>query len=188
MRSVLIAGVQGVGKSTVSRLAAQALGMQRWDYADLMLRVAPHLHDKDEIGGLSREERTRIYEQVDVLLAGYFMPGDGRSECVLLENHLSIMDDQGIRTFPHDAIPRYNPVALALIEAEPQKIIQRRRADPRRHRHIGTVEAVAELQAINRHEAALIGQRFGLPVAQLQDTDPDQAASELAAWIAQVLS
>lgn len=53
MRSVLITGVQGVGKSTLSQHAAHALGTQSWDYADLMLRVAPGLRDKDEIRDLS---------------------------------------------------------------------------------------------------------------------------------------
>lgn len=188
MRSALITGVQGVGKSTVCRLAAQALGMRSWDYAGLMLRVAQELRDKDQIGDLPWEQRTRIYEQVDVLLAEYFMPGDGRSECVLLENHLSIVDGQGIRTFSHDDIPRYNPVALVLIEAEPQAIIERRHTDARRHRHVGTVEEIVDQQEINRCEASLIGQRFKLSVAQLRNADPDRTASELATWITRVLS
>lgn len=41
--------------------------MQSWDYAGLMLRVAQRLRDKDEIGDLPWEQRTHIYEQVDVL-------------------------------------------------------------------------------------------------------------------------
>ncbi|MGH3975745.1 MAG: AAA family ATPase [Pseudonocardiaceae bacterium] len=188
MRSVLITGVQGVGKSTVSQLAAQALGMQSWDYADLMLRVAEGLRDKDEIGDLSREERNQIYLRVDTLLAEYFMPGDGRNECVLLENHLSILDDHGIRTFSHDAIPRYNPVALVIIEAEPQQIIERRRTDARRSRHLGTIEEITKQQTTNRREASLIRQRFGLPAAYIQNTGPDLTGSQLATWIAQVLS
>lgn len=162
--------------------------MQSWDYAGLMLRVAQDLRDKDEIGDLPWEQRTRIYEQVDVLLAEIFMPGDGRGECILLGNHLSIVDGQGIRTFSHDDIPRYNPVALVLIEAEPQAIIERRRTDARRHRHVGTVGEIAEQQAINRCEASLIGQRFKIPVTQLRNADPDRTASELATWITQVLS
>jgi adenylate kinase len=61
VRSVLVTGVQGVGKSTVSRLAAHALGLENWDYADLMLRVAPDLQDKDAIRNLSWQKRCQIY-------------------------------------------------------------------------------------------------------------------------------
>lgn len=165
MRSVLITGVQGVGKSTVSQLAAQTLKMQSWDYADLMLRVAPGLRDKDEIRSLSWDERRKIYDQVELLLVEYFMPGDGRSECVLLENHLSILQGERLLTFPHDDVTRYNPVALVIVETEPQKIIERRRSDARRRRHVGTVEEIAEQQALNRREASLIGQCFTLPVS-----------------------
>lgn len=162
--------------------------MQSWDYADLMLRVAKGVRDKDAIGDLSWEERSIIYARVDELLTEYFMPGDGQSECIIFENHLSILDDHGIQTFSHDAIPRYNPVALVIVEAGPQEIIERRRTDARRSRHLGTVEEITEQQVINRREASLIGQHFRLPVVQLQNTDPNITGNELATWIAQVLS
>ncbi|MGQ0777095.1 MAG: AAA family ATPase [Pseudonocardiales bacterium] len=188
MRSVLITGVQGVGKSTVSRLAARALDMQSWDYADLMLRVTPHLQDKDKIRDLSWDERRKVYDQVEALLAEYFMPGDGRRECVLLENHLSILQGKKLCTFPHDAIPRYNPAALALIESDPQIVIKRRYTDTDRRRHVGTVDEVAKQQELNRREALTIGQRFSLPVARIENSDSGRAASELQTWIMQVLS
>ncbi|MGH3794971.1 MAG: AAA family ATPase [Pseudonocardiaceae bacterium] len=188
MRSVLITGVQGVGKSTIGRLAANTLGIQTWDYADLMLRVANDLRDKDEIGDLPWEKRCQIYAQVDGLLVEYFAPGDGRSECILLENHLSILDGHGIRTFSHDAIPQYNPVALVIVEAGPQEIIERRRTDTHRRRNLGTVEEITEQQTINQREASVISQRFSLPIAQIQNTNADLTGTKLAAWIAQILS
>lgn len=188
MRSVLITGVQGVGKSTVSRLAAQALSTQSWDYADIMLRVAPELENKDAISELPWERRRRIYDDVEARLAQYFMPGDGRSECILFENHLSILGDDGFRTFPHDDIQRYNPVALVVIEADPEHIIERRRADVRRKRHVGTVAEVVEQQETNRHEARLIGERFSLAVQHLNNTEPERSARELTAWLTEILS
>lgn len=116
------------------------------------------------------------------------MPGDGGRECILLENHLSILQGQRLLTFPHDAIPRYNPVALVLIEAEPQEILERRHTDTHRYRHVGTIEEIAEQQELNRREASLIGRRFRLPVTQFENTDPDRTASELETWLMQVLS
>jgi adenylate kinase len=49
VRTVLVTGVQGVGKSTVTRLAAQALGLEGWDYVDLMMQVEPTIHHKDDM-------------------------------------------------------------------------------------------------------------------------------------------
>ena len=49
VRTVLVTGVQGVGKSTVNRLATHALRLQGWDYADLMLQVAPEIRHKDDL-------------------------------------------------------------------------------------------------------------------------------------------
>lgn len=186
MRAVLITGVQGVGKSTISQRAAEVLGMESWDYADLMLRVSPRLQSKDDIGRLPWDERNRIYGLVDLLLAEHFMPGDGRTDCVLLENHLSIVDDGGIRTFPHEEIRRYNPVGLVVVEAAPAAVVARRSADLRRDRHVGTVAEVAEQQATNRREAALIGQRWTFPVTIVLNDEPSRAAAEITAWVEQV--
>lgn len=144
VRTVLVTGVQGVGKSTVGHLAAQALGLADWDYADLMMRVEPAIRHKDDLRFIAWDDRVQVYRKVDKLLAELFWPGDGHDACVLLENHLSIVDQVGIHTFPHEDVRRYNPVGLIVVEASPEEVLQRRRTDGKRNRHIGSLAEVTE--------------------------------------------
>ncbi len=187
MRTVLVTGVQGVGKSTVTRIAAQALGLEDWDYADLMMRVEPTIRHKDDLRFTAWDDRVQVYRKVDKLLTELFWPGDGRDTCVLLENHLSIVDQAGIRTFPHEDIRRYNSVGLVIVEASPDDVLERRRTDQQRNRHIGSLAEVAAQQEINRREAALIGRLMNIPTTTVANNNRDQTAQQLADWVTVVL-
>ena len=186
MRAILLTGVAGVGKTTLGRAAARQAGMDCWDYADLMLRVRPGLADKDAIGVLPWDERERTYQKVDDLLADYFAPGDGRRTCVVLENHLSVLDGPTVRTFPHEDIGRYNAAGLAVVEATPATVLRRRRRDGSRHRQIGTPREVREQQGVNRIEAHLIAWEWSLPLRFISNEERRPAISALARWIAEV--
>jgi adenylate kinase len=188
VRTLLVTGVQGVGKSTVNRLAAHALGLEDWDYADLMMQVAPSVRHKDDLQYVPWSDRVQIYRKVEKLLAELFSPGDGTDTCVLLENHLSILDEEGgIHTFPHEDARRYNPVGLVVIETSPEKVLERRKADRRRNRRIGFLAEVTEQQQINRREAELIGRLVGIPITTVTNDECPQAAQQLAEWVSAVL-
>ncbi|MGH3685125.1 MAG: AAA family ATPase [Pseudonocardiaceae bacterium] len=183
MRTVLVTGVQGVGKTTLARLAARALGLEAWDYADLMMRVEPAIRHKDDLRFIAWSDRVQVYSKVDKLLAELFWPGDGRDTCILLENHLSIIDKVGMHTFPYEDARRYNPVGLVVVEASPEDVLQRRRTDGKRNRHIGSLMEVAEQQRINRREAGFIGKLIGIPIIAVTNNDREQAARQLADWV-----
>lgn len=188
MRTVLVTGVQGVGKSTVTRLAAQTLGLAGWDYADLMMQVEPSIRHKDDLQYLAWGDRVQIYRKVEQLLAELFLPGDGTDTCVLLENHLSIVDETGgIRTFPHMDVRRYNPIVLVVVDASAEDVLERRRTDRRRNRHIGSIAEVAEQRQINHPEAALIGRLADIPITTVTNNERAQAAQQLADWVSAVL-
>lgn len=187
MRTVLVTGVQGVGKSTVTCLAAQSLGLEGWDYADLMMQVEPTIRHKDDLRFIAWDDRVQVYRKVDELLTELFCPGDGRDTCILFENHLSIVDEVGIRTFPHEDVRRYNSIGLVIVEAPPNDVLERRRTDQQRNRHIGSLAEVAEQQRINRREAALIGRLIDIPITTVTNNDREQAARQLADWVMVVL-
>src|SRR5262249_32048551 len=124
MRSILVTGVQGVGKTTVATRAAEIIGVGCWDYADMMMRVDQSILSKDDLRFIQWNHRQAVYEKVDVLLRELFWPGDGTSTVVLLENHLSVVDAEGIRTFPHEPMQLYNPLGLVVIEGDPTTVVR----------------------------------------------------------------
>lgn len=188
MRTVLITGVQGAGKSTLGQGSARSLNLKNWDYADLMLQVASDVHHKDELALLPTAQRDSIYRQVDVLLSKWFEPGDGRSECVLLENHLSIVENGQLRTFLHQNYRRYNAVGLVVIEADPVIICERRRADRQRYRHAGSADEITQQQHCNRTEAADIAAYLTIPFTIVNNDDWKEATSRLTGWLGKVIA
>jgi hypothetical protein len=71
-----------VGKSTIARLAARVLGLEDWDYADLMMRVEPSIRHKDDLQFIVWGDRVQVYRKVDKLLSELFWPEtDARPVC-----------------------------------------------------------------------------------------------------------
>jgi adenylate kinase len=184
MHSILITGVCASGKSTLTLEASRALGVPVHDYADLMLKAAPAITDKDAIERLNASQRARVYEAVTSLLVDWFGPDNTSEDMMLLENHLSIVQDDRIVTFPADAYRRYNALGLAVIDADPAAVLARRRTDPARHRRAGTFDEIIEQQRINGEQAQLITAYLGIPLLHLDNSvdGVQRAAERLAQW------
>lgn len=182
MRSIVVTGVSGAGKSTVAAHAARALGLASYDYADLMLQADPSVRSKDALERLDSETRQAIYRSVDVLLDRWFGPANTNTETVLLENHLSILQDGRIVTWPAEGYQRYNARGLAVVHAEPGTIRARRTGDPTRDRRPGSVEEIAAQQRTNREQARLIAAHLRIPLLILENDALGEAAESLARW------
>ena len=184
MHSILVTGVCGSGKSTLALDASRELGIAVHDYADLMLKASPAINGKDAIELLSPSQRARVYEAVRELLDDWFGPASNSDAVMLLENHLSIMQDGTIITFPADAYRRYNALGLAVIDADPHAVLARRRSDPARHRHTGTADEIAAQQQVNSEQARIITRYLGIPQLHVDNSGDgtQHAAGYLAGW------
>jgi adenylate kinase len=182
MHSILITGVCASGKSTLSREAARILGLASYDYADLMLKAEPGLPGKDAIEALSAGERQAIYDKVSVELPSWFGHDSGSPETVLLENHLSVIQDGRIVTFQTTAYRCYSARGLAVISADPAGIHARRSSDPARQRSPGTVAQIARQQAVNQSQATVVAEYLAIPLLVVRNDDVATAAADLAHW------
>lgn len=183
MRSILITGVRGVGKTTLTNQVAERLGMRSHDYADLMLKADPEIPDKDSIESIDWARRQAIYRRVDAMLDEWFGESNADPTRILMENHLSIVQNGSIMTFQPDSWRRYNPVGLAVIEAEPRIICRRRLDDRTRRRSKDCDSRIAEQQAINADSARTIASALGIPVTTIDNADEQLATANLAAWV-----
>ncbi|MGH8904002.1 MAG: AAA family ATPase [Egibacteraceae bacterium] len=188
MRSIVVTGVSGAGKSTLTAHAARALGMACYDFADLMLQADPSVPGKDALEGLDSGRRQAIYRSVEVLLDRWFGPGNTNMETVLLENHLSILHDGRIVTWPVGGYRRYNARGLAVVHAEPGAILTRRTGDATRNRRPGSVEEIAAQQGTNREQARLIAAHLRVPLLILENDALGGAAEALVRWVERLRS
>lgn len=175
MRSILITGVSASGKSTLSHKAAPVLRVTAYDYADLMLKVDPAIADKDALETLDEAHRRAIYQKVTALLPSWFGPANMSDQTILLENHLSVIQDGRIATFRTAAYPRYNARGLAVVSADPQVILAR-------HRCPGTVDQIARQQVVNQEQAQVITDFLEIPLLLVENTDLAAAVTTFVRW------
>jgi adenylate kinase len=182
MHSILITGVSASGKTTLGRQAAARLGLACHDYADLMLKADPGLPGKDAIEALSAAERQAIYDKVTAQLPSWFGPSSSDHATILLENHLSVVQNGHVITFQTTAYLRYSARGLAVINADPAAIHHRRSSDPARRRGLGTIDQIAWQQNVNESQAAIVSDYLAIPLAIIRNDDLEQAAEELTRW------
>lgn len=185
MRVITVTGVAGVGKSTLVSRAVEVLGFSSGDYADLMLEVSG-LTSKDDLQNLPWERRRAIYDLVEQLIERRFTDGDGRYH--LFENHLSIVQDGKVVTFPLDDYRRYRMLGLVVVEGDPSAISKRRLKDGTRNRRGEPVDLIKTQQETNWTEALLVHQQLGVPLLRLDNPDGHLPVCELVAWIRGLIS
>ena len=187
MHSILITGVAASGKTTLAHRAASSLGLASLDYADLMLKAEPGLPGKDAIEALSAPERQAIYDKVAAQLPSWFGEASADPATILLENHLSVIQDGAIVTFQTTSYGRYCARGLVVIAADPDIILARRTTDPARHRAPGTAGQIARQQAANESQATIVTGYLRIPLKVIVNDDLAKATADLTGWTRGVL-
>lgn len=182
MKTLMITGVCGAGKTTITRELSGRLGLIWGDYADFMLEVMQETN-KDKIQYLDWEERRRIYDQVEKLIAAKFDSNNSDDQIYLLENHLTIIQGGEIISFPVADYEKYNMVGLVTVEASPQTVFKRRAEDGNRERLAETVALIRRQQEANRLEAEKIAKYFGIPCLNITNNDGRPPVLEFESWM-----
>ena len=180
MRSILVTGVSGVGKTTLGRQLASLTGIAVIEYADLMLDVLDG-RDRAEIRRLSFAERQPIYAAVERRLREglrRFSP----DELVLLVVHLTVMLRGQINPFPLTHYEAYRPAGVILVEATPAAVRARRLADKSRAREDETEAQIRQQQIENRRIAAEIKRSLGADTVCVQNNESTLCALHLVPW------
>ncbi|NJF25329.1 adenylate kinase [Thermococcus sp. Bubb.Bath] len=151
---VMITGIPGVGKSTITRLALQKVNIKfrLVNFGDLMFEEAVEsglVHHRDEM----RKLDPMIQKELQ-LKAARKIVGIARKEPVLLDTHATIRTPMGyLLGFPREVIETIRPNFVVIIEATPSEILGRRLRDLKRDRDVETEEQIERHQDLNRAAA-----------------------------------
>jgi adenylate kinase len=181
MKTILITGVCGVGKSTITSELAQKLDCSWGDYADVMLEIMGET-DKDKIQYLNRNHKQNVINDTEKLIEKRFAEQEDDHSLHLFENHLSIIQNEDIITFPLEDYQRYNSIGLVVIEALASSILLRRQADNSRKRILDTRELIEEQQRINALEADKISSLLHIPWIRVVNSDNIPPLNQLETW------
>ncbi|WP_010479043.1 adenylate kinase [Thermococcus zilligii] len=151
---VMITGIPGVGKSTITRLALQKsrIKFRLVNFGDLMfeearkLGLVEHRDEMRKLDPLIQKELQLKAAQRTVEIA--------REEPVLLDTHATIKTPMGyLLGFPKEVIETIRPNFIVIIEATPSEILGRRLRDLKRDRDVETEEQIERHQDLNRAAA-----------------------------------
>ena len=181
MKTILMTGVCGVGKSTLSSEFSQSIGCSWGDYADIMLEVMSE-DNKDKIQYLERTEKAAIIEKAELLVSQRFVNTSTNDTLHIFENHLSIIQDGEVVTFPLSDYERYNTIGLVVVEALSRVILSRRKSDAARNRLIKTEDLIDEQQKINLEEAEKVSSHLKIPCLRIVNDDKNSSIAALTAW------
>ncbi|MDK2982844.1 MAG: adenylate kinase [Thermococcaceae archaeon] len=151
---VVITGIPGVGKSTITKLALQRTRakFRVVNFGDIMFEEAVKaklVTHRDEMRKLSLKVQRELQ-----LKAAQRILEISREEPVLLDTHATIKTPLGYMLgFPKEVIEVINPKFIVIIEATPSEILGRRLRDLKRDRDVETEEQIQRHQDLNRAAA-----------------------------------
>ncbi|WP_297465313.1 adenylate kinase [Thermococcus sp.] len=151
---VVITGIPGVGKSTITRIALKKTRakFRLVNFGDLMFEEAVKaglVRHRDEMRKLDPEVQRELQ-----MKAARRIVEIARTEPVLLDTHATIKTPVGyLLGFPREVIETINPNFIVIIEATPSEILGRRLRDLKRDRDVETEEQIERHQDLNRAAA-----------------------------------
>ncbi|MCL4328802.1 MAG: adenylate kinase [Candidatus Thermoplasmatota archaeon] len=148
MRAVM-AGVAGVGKSTVLGIVSKKIQYDVVNYGTLMFEMAKELNlvaDRDQIRKLSVDTQINLQKKASSII--------GKMDNVIIDTHMAIRSPKGyLPGLPEWVVRELKVSSYFLIESDPALIKERRSRDDNRKRDSDTVEEIAEHQMVNRYFA-----------------------------------
>ncbi len=187
MKTILMTGVCGVGKSTLSSELSQSIGCTWGDYADIMLDVMGET-DKDKIQFLEEMDKLDIIDKAELVASERFADASTDDKLHIFENHLSIVQDGEILTFPMTDYDRYNSIGIIVVEALCKTIIDRRKTDPARSRLVETDDLIDRQQQINLKEANKVSSYLDIPYVRIVNEEKDLSIAALRSWCVSLTS
>jgi adenylate kinase len=146
---IVVTGIPGVGKTTVMKKAAEGMDINFVTFGTVMIEIAQEMKlvkDRDEIRKLTLEQQKKLQIKTAEKIA--------KMKNVILDTHCTIKTPKGYMPgLPEWVVKKINPIAIVLVEADPEEIYNRRANDKTRNRDPDTKEQINEHQMINRAAA-----------------------------------
>jgi adenylate kinase len=147
-----------------------------------MSEIATNLNiakDRDEMRKLTLKQQKELQIKTAEKVAKM---GD-----VIVDTHCTIKTSKGYMPgLPEWVVKKLNPIAIVVVEADPEEIYYRRINDPTRSRDPDSIEKIAEHQQINRAAAMAYAALSGATVKIV--TNHDNAIEDAVKEAAPVLA
>ena len=177
---VVVVGIPGVGKTTVVEKAAESTGAKVVTFGTVMFEQARKLRwfkDRDDMRKMPVDKQRRLQTLAAKRISLASEP------ILFIDTHLFIRTPEGFWPgLPFDVVSAMKPTHLALVEATPEEIRDRRASDSTRVRDSISRVALASELALGRSFLSAASTLTGAPMLILANRAgmADETARELA--------
>jgi len=184
---VMITGIPGVGKSTITRMALKATKakFRLINFGDLMFDVAVEkglVKHRDEVRKLDPMTQKEIQLEVARRIVDI-----SKSEPVLIDTHATVRTPKGyLLGFPLEVIETIKPDFIVIIEATPSEILGRRLRDLKRDRDVETEDQIQRHQDLNRAAAVAYAMHSDALIKVIENHE-DKGLKEAVAELVEIL-
>lgn len=174
---VVIAGLAGVGKSSVLDLVSKNTHYDIVNYGTLMFEMAKEINlvqNRDELRKLEIGTQVNLQKKASAAI--------GKMENVIIDTHMAIKSPKGyLPGLPEWVVRELKVSKYFLLEADPALILGRRNRDPSRARDQDTVEDIGEHQDVSRMFAIAYSVYTGATVSFIENPEgsPSVAADKI---------
>jgi adenylate kinase len=176
MGVIVVTGIPGVGKTTVMQKAAEGMDLEFVTFGTVMIEIAKEkglVKDRDEMRKLSLDQQKKLQIQTAEKVANM--------KNVIVDTHCTVKTPKGYMPgLPEWVVKKLKPIAIVVVEADPEEIYNRRANDETRDRDPDSIEKIAEHQQINRAAAMAYAALSGATVKIVfnHDNAIDEAVKE----------
>ncbi len=167
MGVIVVAGVPGVGKTSVLDGVSRKTGIKVVIFGTVMYEIAKErglVEHRDEIRKLPSDVQRQLQEEAAERIREM---GD-----VIVDTHMLIRTPAGfLPGLPYSVLMKLSPSKIILIEADPREILRRRVKDDTRIRDMESEKEIADHQLMNRIAALIYGILSGAFVAIVMNKD-----------------
>jgi adenylate kinase len=185
MDVTVVSGVPGVGSSSVAEAAVSTLSerFELVNFGDVMLEEALgaglDVSGRDDLAGLTPRETRRLQRRAGEYVATLA----SRAETyVVVNTHLVVATAAGfLPGLPSEVLAELDPDAFVLVEADPDRIRERRAGNDYRSYRVQDRLGIEFQQSMSRTAAFAYSTSVGAPVGLVENTDDvESAAARLA--------
>ena len=184
---VIVTGIPGVGKTTVIN-AAVDLGKEKYNEEVLVLNFGTEMFEVASKAGdvKDRDEMRKMptaKQRENQKKAGESIAEKAKKARVIVDTHTLIQTNNGyLIGLPEWVVRAISPKTVVLVEADSQKIADRRSNDPSRTRDAQSAADIQIHQEMCRAAAVSVGTLTGATVRRIMNREGkvEEAATQLA--------
>lgn len=171
MKTVLVFGVSGVGKSWLCGQVAKRLGLRHVSGSALIRAEKERLTCQNVSVDALRTDH--VVDNQRLLLDGFRNYKSQDTKSILFDGHNVIDSGHGYIEISSEVIVKLQPAAIALIVDSPANIFARRSADLTRDRPQRSVDDLARYQDLCLDLAKDQANSVGIPITSVRSGDTD---------------